>query len=232
MNTSHIRAVLHFDRNKVAIVLPTNLEEKELIQKCLEGFKFDPKQWDSYEVILLKIGCKMTSSHLLRFEDEPLLLRNKKFKQISPQISKDPGHNKQEECELQINAVLEGDVSYNSEILEIQTSKDKYEEEESTNYNLFESNDGIEVNSLGREDEEKDLENVVINLKEIESQKFINREDLKNKIIKLWGGKNKMNLNFRSQERTLIKNNIKVSIILCSKKDMFQCPFFRIQNRS
>ena len=86
---------------------------------------------------------------------------------------------------------------------------------------------------MGREDEEKDLENVVINLKEIESQKFINREDLKNKIIKLWGGKNKMNLNFRSQERTLIKNNIKVSIILCSKKkNVSMSLLFRIQNRS
>jgi len=35
-----------------------------------------------------------------------------------------------------------------------------------------------------------------------------------------------MKLNFRTRERVLIKEEIKVTMILCSKKEKLGCPFY------
>jgi len=51
-------------------------------------------------------------------------------------------------------------------------------------------------------DQEKvDSERTEIDVDELRNQRFLNRDELKEKIIITWGAKNKMNLNFRSQRK-------------------------------
>jgi len=84
-----------------------------------------------------------------------------------------------------------------------------------------------EKQSESLSDQEKvDNERAEIEVDELKNQKFLNRDELKEKVIIAWGAKNKMNLNFRSQERILMKDNSKVSTILCSKKEKLGCSFY------
>ena len=76
------------------------------------------------------------------------------------------------------------------------------------------------------EQEKKEEKKVVVDITDLFDKAFENREELKSKVIKLWGGENKMKLSFKTRETTLIKDGSKVSTIYCAKKAEFGCSFF------
>ena len=137
---------------------------------------------------------------------------------------------------------FKGNLNLNDsgDLMEIVMIKEEIKEDESS-FNLDENKRNFaedekvgsegDSNQLIEEEKEKDRddfydEETEINLDEIKEEKFENRKDLKEKVIKEWGGNKKIKLNFRTEERILITNDTKVSIILCSKKTMLGCPFY------
>ena len=210
-----------------------NLEGKEFIGKCLAVFSLDPNLADCFEVIIIKLDCKISSSNLLRFEDEHLLLReNKLNKTISEaKIAKDDDQEEfSQMSNLQENFQEYFNLEDHENIQEITMFKGADTNEDDFSFEE-DREDIIEEENSDNPNEDQEEENIYeeeieIDIDEIIKGKFINRDNLKEKVIKEWGGKNKLNLNFRTQERILIKDDAKVSVILCSKKDMLGCPFY------
>ena len=110
---------------------------------------------------------------------------------------------------------------------EILASKEDAEEEKIVEIDDLLNNESFQLEEKETNEEEiNNMEECQINLDDINSQSFETREELKNKVIMEWGSQNKMKLNFRTRERVLIKEDVKVSTILCSKKDKLNCPFY------
>jgi len=86
---------------------------------------------------------------------------------------------------------------------------------------LFEVDDGEKKETS--EQEKKEEKKVVVDITDLFYKAFENREELKSKVIKLWGGENKMKLSFKIRETTSIKDGSKVSAIYCAKKAEFGC---------
>jgi len=129
----------------------------------------------------------------------------------------------------------------NSVLGEIKSSKEDLEEEEEglddkagyfELYNLDQESEELEKSENQDEKEGESInEGFESDIDELINQDFESRDDLKAKVIINWGINNKVKLNFRTRERTNVKDDIKVSMILCSKKDKFWVSFlFRVQN--
>lgn len=243
MNNQNIRAIVQFEQEKLAIVFDSSLKEQEFLQLCLNEFDLDPENWLNFEVINIQHDCKIKTPKYLRSEDEMLILRHKKrivvkSKDISRMescnISK---HYSDERLSLEILSSQEDII-----LSEIKYSKEDLEEEKVEKNELL-LNDSIEIDkklegSLSSEEEEKEEEgidkesdtsneDIEVNLdEEFTKQEYADREELKNQVIIQWGIKNLMKLNFRTRERILVQEETKVSMILCSKKDKFGCPFY------
>ena len=86
-----------------------------------------------------------------------------------------------------------------------------------------------EVEEEEKEEEFADVENfeeIEINMEPVLKMEFLDRNQIKDKIIKEWGTEEKMRINFRSQERKNMKDGTKISTIYCSKRDAFGCKFY------
>jgi len=239
MNTPEVRVILQYGKEKLAVLFPRNLKRKEFIEKCLNEFNLDQSQWSSFEVIHVKLDCKITDSNLLRFEDEQLLLKEVKQNQIVIDNTKIAQSYEEDSIEMldleeRFQERLSLDNTSFKEILmtkeEVRIEKSDFNNEEDRKdfceEEIIESNDLINHSIEEEKEEDFYTEETVINLDEIKSDKFIDREELKEKVIRKWGGNKKIKLNFRTQERVLIKDDTKVFVILCSKKDMLGCPFY------
>jgi len=242
MNNSQIRVKVEYKEEKVAVLISKNLGEKSMIQTILKEFDLDPKDWELYD-IYLQLDCKIKSSNLIRFEDERLFLKEKKPKNFDLQLSINSRYNSQDSQlpkESRSQIIFDKELNQYQKLSEITMSKDPQEfeelksdlpgegfiKEEAVKFEDEDENSTKEESPQLKDNEINFAKNSSINLKEIEEKKFSNREDLKDKVIKIWGGNNKMTLNFRSQERILKKDGVKVSIIYCSKKETLGCPFF------
>ena len=235
MNNSQIRVKVEYKEEKVAVLISKNLGEKSMIQTILKEFDLDPKDWELYD-IYLQLDCKIKSSNLIRFEDERLFLKEKKSKNFDSQLSINSRYNSQDSHlpkESRSQIIFDKELNQYQKLSEITMSKDPQEfeelksdlpgegfiKEEAVKFEDEDENSTKEESPQLKDNEINFAKNSSINLKEIEEKKFSNREDLKDKVIKIWGGNNKMTLNFRSRERILQKDGIKVSIIYCSKKE-------------
>jgi len=243
MNTSNIRAILQFQEDKVAVLLDYGLNEQEFLKTCLEEFELDPDEWINFEIIHLKLDCKIKTPQSLRFDDEFLLLRPIKKAQLNIKDVSIADLNEKKDLEVKSEEGIdmsfiwsEKERTNNSVLGEIKSSKEDLEEEEEglddkagyfELYNLDQESEELEKSENQDEKEGESInEGFESDIDELINQDFESRDDLKAKVIINWGINNKVKLNFRTRERTNVKDDIKVSMILCSKKDKFGCPFY------
>jgi len=183
-------------------------------------FGLGQKKWDLYEIVIVKLGCTINKPNILRTDDELLLLKEKKH---PLQGSEKENDESRIFLEIEDISYIESPRANSEQLTEI--TRNKESPRNNDKQNLSQTSVSIEEdliefdNELGKPPcEDKTEKSVKVDLKEIETQKFESREELKEKVIALWGSKNKMNLNFRTQKRMPVKDNSKISTILCSKK--------------
>jgi hypothetical protein len=87
-------------------------------------------------------------------------------------------------------------------------------------------NDG--VIEIGKEKDsvvEKDKVIVQVNIDDLLVEKYSDRDDIKERLIKKWGPEHKLKLNFRAGERVSLQK-IKTSVVYCSKRAQLNCRFY------
>ena len=219
MKSTNIRAVVQFQEEKIAIIFEEGLDEQAFLQNCLEEFRLDPVDWNLFEIVNKNLNCKIRTPRHLRHEDELLLLRPIHSQSLSRSISK---LNE----EFMQKASL--DISYisNESFENIQEIISSKQDLESNLNDLIEA----QIGEINDEEEsitsESNTDQEEINLDELNNQKYEDRDELKTKIILDWGAKNKMKLGFRTGEKVLVKEETRVSIIQCSKREKLGCPFY------
>jgi hypothetical protein len=77
MASSTIRAIVEYNKERLAVLFQPNLGEKDFLCTCLQEFSIDIAQWTNFEIILSKADCKLKTSNHLRNDDEILCLREK-----------------------------------------------------------------------------------------------------------------------------------------------------------
>ena len=234
MNYSSIRAVIQYQEEKIAIVFEKDLREQEFLQICLQEFLLDPQGWNNFELVNVKLDCKIKTPKYLRQEDEFLLLRPSRFKfGCASQVLQEESFK----TKTSLKSVDASFTSINNEVIlgEILASKEEGEEDKEAEddglleiepFVLQEQSQQTEKNEGEEEKENVNLDECKINLDNLISKSFANRTDLKNQVIIEWGLQNKMKLNFQTRERVLIKEDCKITTILCSKKEKLGCPFY------
>jgi len=233
MNELSVRAVVQFQEEKVAILFEKDLSELDFVKICLEEFGLDPEDCHYYEVVNLKLDCKIKTPRHLRYDDEFLLLRPSNSRNISRSISKNLEKTFIKETQVSqrkiyLNSSLDNDESEILDLMEIMSLKEINEEGYSERKDSVEEED-IGFNDIEKSESEESCrseEETLINVDELINQTYENREVIKEKVILIWGAENKMKLGFRTGEKYLIKQECKVSTIKCSKVENLGCNFY------
>ena len=236
MENFQIRSVVQYKQKRIAILLKKDMDEEEFLETCLKEFGI-MEDCNNFEIKSEELSCLIKTPKHLIYNDEKLILLRKpilfiEMEKWNDEDTKSTRSSLQnfeknferedsfgEETEIDENSVQ---GYYDNKLSENDEDEEQKEEEEEQKEE--EEKEEEEKNSIQNQ-EGKDISEVV-NIEELMNQTYKDRNEVKEKVIKLCGTNNKMRLNFRTEERTLIKDNIKISTVLCSKKDMFKCEFY------
>jgi len=234
MNFSNIRVVIIYEETRKLVFYDYGLEEKELIQRALLAFNLNTNHWEQFELIIKALDCKVENSQSLALNDILLL----KFKEQC--FKKDSIENKEESLNVKALTTREipSSTSTNRDINQIPFNKSSLapdirkdnvlitlRKEFPAFEDIIDKPNDISTEFEDDKDDEIKFEETEIDIEVLFEAKFLNREDLKRKIVE-WCSLSKMVLNFKTQERENKKDHTKVSTLVCSKKAKFNCGFY------
>jgi len=219
MNNSTVRVAIEYDSVRKPVIFQAGIEETEMIQASLEIFHLDKNDYIDYELIILDLNCKATDSKFLLNNDVLVLKNNNLTEIIFSKDETEPSKMNQFTQDSITDSELQPSISNSRE----ESSNQSFCHDESfasDEYGADPNDDESPENAHYEEDDEK---KILIDLKELNSMIFINREEVKEKVSQ-WCGTKKFKVSLKTQEH-INQDGVKITTLICNKKSTKNCLF-------
>jgi len=190
------------------------------MRKVLSKMGLNSDDWESFDLVVKTMNCKVTKAKELITDDKLLL----KEKYNLDEGSEEEWKEKEEEEEEENQEEKMGEESNLEDSIITSNSLDNWlnENDGSEEAEYVEEND--EEREENAEDREEDQEiKVLIDVNDLKSKTWSNRDEL-NDYLKIWASDRHIKVSLNSQAR-FNKNGTKVSTWSCSKKKTLKCSF-------
>jgi len=233
MNCKDIRIFVHYKGELTPVLLQRDLNQIQLIEKCLEEFNLvdNPNNYEcSLDVKLQTKQCVIKNSNFLLDNDVLYLVLKKQSRGTREKSSTSEKeifeitYEKEVQKEVMIEDLYKGDEILSNEVLsehadfEERESPDSLEEVNSETPGTFSDDNSTNC------EEDLGAKEVKVEITSIINDTFKDRDELREKLIS-WAASEKMDLNFRTQERINV-DGTKISKLQCSKNEKLNCPFY------
>jgi len=221
--SSKVRVSIGYQKRRETYVFNSYVNEYNLIQDSLNLFQIEVDDWEEWVLIIGETNSRARCSDHLRDGDSLTLVRKVKVDLSSCQLKKET-IDILEEKEKEKEDEKEDEDENQESFTEANVYKPLLSRENSPNKKLSSKKGSIsqtddEINQSVKDEELP----IKINIKDLESKSYSNRQMLKRELDK-WCGQQRMGLIFKSQERELV-DGTKISILYCDKKHKHGCSF-------
>jgi len=199
---SKIRVVIEYNGEEKVFRLNKDTQEKEMILKALEKFNLDILEWRQYHLFIYNLKCKASSAEDLESGDKLILKYNQLMDVVmegNEGLENQTGDESSEKTSLKTQAKEENEIIESESTTESNNSLPDWLND-LENSDSFDEAKSQESRFEEEESKENDNQATTIDLKEIKTQEFADRKELKVEIDK-WTYDKKFNLSFETKER-------------------------------